>query len=295
MATCLVDDTIDDINITFKESYEISPNKRPAVIDQCLASITEFSDRIKDASPYLPAYDQRAYSLKLKGLSAKLSTTRQALTPKKKFSFKSRRNQNGNIGGDFETKVTDSTTNTTLSEPEAENISITSRVTAHIHPPLTTTIGYASLLLSDLCECIVNFPNVQFGSASLKNIDRSLLILDQVVNGPAHITGVTNSTLVLSCHQFRMHKATNVDVYLMCTSQPIIEDCQGIRFAPYKENTENLWDKVSDFKWLRNEKSPHWSILPENERHKQWPDIGRGDIDEAKMLEILGRFVQKAT
>lgn len=227
-------------------------------------------------------------------LSDKLTSTRESLAPKKKFAFKSRRNQNSNIGGDFDTKETGSIT-TALSETDAENVSIMNRVAAHIHPPLiATTTGYASLLLSDLLECVVTFPDFHFRNASLNNIDRSLLLLNGVVNGPAHITGVTNSTLVLSCHQFRMHKATNVDVYLMCSSQPIIEDCRGIRFAPYGDSTGNLWNQVNDFEWLRNEKSPHWSILPENERQTPWKNIDKGDEEQFR-TEMLHHFVQRAT
>lgn len=27
-----------------------------------------------------------------------------------------------------------------------------------------------------------------------------------------------------------------------------------------------MWDKVDDFKWLKNEQSPNWSTLPQYER-----------------------------
>ena len=27
---------------------------------------------------------------------------------------------------------------------------------------------------------------------------------------------------------------------------------------------KNLWDQVNDFKWLKAEPNPHWSILPES-------------------------------
>jgi Tubulin binding cofactor C len=35
----------------------------------------------------------------------------------------------------------------------------------------------------------------------------------------------------VTCRQFRMHECKNVDVYLSCSSRPIIEDCSGIRFS----------------------------------------------------------------
>lgn len=32
---------------------------------------------------------------------------------------------------------------------------------------------------------------------------------------------------------------------------------------------QNHWDQVDDFKWLKAEPSPNWSILPEAERIKE--------------------------
>jgi len=33
-----------------------------------------------------------------------------------------------------------------------------------------------------------------------------------------------------------MHESRDVDVYLLCGSRPIIEDCVGVRFAPLPEH-----------------------------------------------------------
>lgn len=52
------------------------------------------------------------------------------------------------------------------------------------------------------------------------------------MNGPAHLTGVEDSVVVVACRQFRMHESRGVDVYLWCGSRPIIEACEGVRFAP---------------------------------------------------------------
>lgn len=35
---------------------------RAATIDQCLAGISKLASEVKDASPYLPGYDQRMYT-----------------------------------------------------------------------------------------------------------------------------------------------------------------------------------------------------------------------------------------
>jgi hypothetical protein len=109
-----------------------------------------------------------------------------------------------------------------------------------------------------------------------------------------HITNMRDSVLVVACGQFRMHDSKAVDVYLHCGSRPIIEDCEGVRFAPLPSvyetegikgaekdgvgGNENHWDQVDDFKWLKSEPSPHWSVLEESERIEErvWRDIVPG-------------------
>ena len=70
-----------------------------------------------------------------------------------------------------------------------------------------------------------------FAGLTLRDVDRSLIVCGHV-DGPAHLTGISNSTVVVACRQFRMHESRDVHVYLHCGSRPIIEDCEGIRFAP---------------------------------------------------------------
>jgi hypothetical protein len=100
--------------------------------------------------------------------------------------------------------------------------------------------------------------------------------------------------VVVSCRQFRMHYCADVDVYLSICSHPIIEDCKRIRFGklpkayvsrilivicrfhPFFLLTPNTvlqalphkypdcWDRVEDFKWIKPEPSPNWSILDPN-------------------------------
>lgn len=60
-------------------------------IDHCLAGIDQLSREVKDASSYIPAYDQRAYSQTIKALSDSLRSARESLHPPKKFSFKARK------------------------------------------------------------------------------------------------------------------------------------------------------------------------------------------------------------
>lgn len=302
-----IDYNKETVHIAFQENHKVleeklntlqlvSLSERPALIDQCLAGISHLSNLLKDASSYLPAYDQRAYSLKVKTLSEELSGIRQSLTPKQKFSFKSRRSNAATIGGAVDIgafpappQAQDAAEKVCI---EQENIIIASRQTAYICPPINKNPVSASLLLSSLKECIVTLPSsIKVSSSAVKDVDASLLLLENTVNGPIHLTSVSNSVLVFSCRQFRMHDAQNVDVYLHCTSRPIIEDCKGIRFHRYGNTEGNLWNQVDDFKWLRHEKSPHFDIVHDADGNNQIWDRYKGKtMDEAKVrvtLEIL--------
>lgn len=74
-----------------------------------------------------------------------------------------------------------------------------------------------------------------FAGLAMKNIKRSLIIAGHV-DGAAHITGVEDSILVVASRQVRMHDCKNVDIYLHCSSRPIIEDCSNVRFSPIPES-----------------------------------------------------------
>jgi len=73
-----------------------------------------------------------------------------------------------------------------------------------------------------------------FAGLMLQNIKNSLVVAGQVA-GAAHITAVEDSVIAVTARQVRMHECKNVDVYLMCSSRPIIEDCRSVRFAPLPE------------------------------------------------------------
>lgn len=73
-----------------------------------------------------------------------------------------------------------------------------------------------------------------FAGLTLKNITSSLIICGHV-DGAIHLTNVSNSVIVVAARQFRMHESVNCNVYLQCSSRPIIEDCKEVRFAPMPE------------------------------------------------------------
>lgn len=118
----------------------------------------------------------------------------------------------------------------------AKNISISNQTGLHVILPPSAARATAAGSLTDLRDCIVDMsvPTAEgspFPGLALKNISNSVIVAGRVT-GPVHITNVTDSILVMTAHQVRIHDCTNVDIYLHCSSHPIIEDCKGMRFAP---------------------------------------------------------------
>lgn len=126
------------------------------------------------------------------------------------------------------------------------------------------------------------------------------LFVHRLRNSRVYVGPVTGSVLieeaegcvfVVAAHQIRIHGARTCDFYLRVRSRPIIEDSNGVRFAPYCLSYQGIeedlrgagldaetgnWGNVDDFRWLRAVQSPNWSVLPENER------VGIVDISNLK-------------
>ncbi|KAJ4365641.1 hypothetical protein N0V83_008261 [Neocucurbitaria cava] len=326
----------------------ISGGERTDAVDHCLAGINRLSHEVKDASNYIPAYDQRTYSEAIKALSEKLQNTRNAFNPPKKFQFKSRKTVASAISVNNAPVPTSDTANTNSSsaptplanpppkeekqqqqqqqEAPADNveedgidgikadnmgirrpsfshatkITISNHSSLHIIVPPSASHATSSGTLSHLRGCVVDLsaattteaPSAAFAALYLKHIKDSLIICGQIA-GAIHITDVSNSIIVTSCRQFRMHDSKNVEVYLHSASRPIFEDCEGLRFAPLPDvymtaetrQAANQWDQIDDFKWLKAEPSPHFTLLPEAQRvqGEVWTEkvgSGRTSLDD---------------
>ncbi|KAK5018805.1 tubulin binding cofactor C-domain-containing protein [Cryomyces antarcticus] len=349
----------------------VSGGERADATDHCLAGISRLSDEVKDASSYLPAYDQRTYSevalpslrsvrpaidtsfhvQAIKALSEKLQDVRSAFAPRAKFSFTTnltRKNASaislndaaelaaqqrqrvpgyrsdqssaqssfaptpaylqspanepmeedsgGFDGNDPVNKHLAATQQAAIRKPsfsQSTSVKISNHADLHIILPSSAAHATSSGTLSNLRHCIVDMSVATatgrpFAGLTLKNIKDSLIVCGNV-DGAAHITNVTNSVVVVASRQFRMHDCKSADVYLQTSSRPIIEACEGIRFAPLPETyvtdrgrqAENQWDQVDDFKWLKAEHSPNWSVIPQADRTEEsvWKDLVPGGVD----------------
>ncbi|KKA20297.1 Tubulin-specific chaperone c [Rasamsonia emersonii CBS 393.64] len=315
--------------------------ERSDAVDHCLAGIARLSNEVKDASSYIPTYDQRIYAEAIKALQDKLAETRAAIAPRTKFSFKTKKNASAvsltdaaeiaaqgrrhippyrspdGSSRDSSINPTPNYASTPVNEPEQQqlrpeiaptsspaileegkdsslleqkstsvhrptfsnesSVSVNNHYGLHIMLPATASSSSVPASITSLRHCVVDMsiPTTNgkpYASLTVKGVKESLLICGQV-EGPAHITGVEHSVIVVSCRQFRMHNCVDVDVYLSCSSNPIIEDCSNIRFGRIPKayaldqnqpDDSDRWNQVEDFKWIKPEPSPNWSILDQN-------------------------------
>lgn len=184
----------------------------------------------------------------------------------------------------------------------AKNINISHQKGLHVILPTSAGSATAAGSLTDLQDCIVDMsvPTVEgspFPGLALRNIASSIIIAGRV-SGPVHITNVTDSILVITAHQVRIHECSNVDIYLHCSSTPIIEDCTSMRFAPLPEHymteaersTENQWNQVNDFKWLKASHSPNWTVLSDSQKLAEgdWKKLGQPGASATETLRNIG-------
>ncbi|KAK2768833.1 hypothetical protein FQN54_000693 [Arachnomyces sp. PD_36] len=331
--------------------------ERADATDHCLAGIARLSNEVKDASSYIPTYDQRIYAEAIKALQDKLTETRAAVAPRSKFAFRTARKNPSAISlsdaaeiaaqgrrhipgyrspdnssvessvnptpnyaptppgetsqprqrpelapTSFPAVAVEDTDEPMPSQPQtssirrptfstASSVSVNSHSGLHILLPASASRSTVPASITGLQHCVVDMsiPTANgkpYASLTIKGVKESLLICGQV-NGPAHITDVDHSVIVVSCHQFRMHGCENVDIYLSCSSKPIIEDCKNVRFGRIprayaldqnQPSGQDLWDQVEDFKWIKSEHSPNWGLLDQSTAvpEEVWAEIVPG-------------------
>lgn len=78
--------------------------------------------------------------------------------------------------------------------------------------------------------------------------------------------------------------------FLLCWIHALIR----LQKKETEESMENHWDQVDDFKWLKAEHSPNWSILPEAERLSEeiWTETvpGKPGKNAEDILKEIGVY-----
>ncbi|KFO36165.1 Tubulin-specific chaperone C [Fukomys damarensis] len=145
-------------------------------------------------------------------------------------------------------------------------------------------LSQRDVLLSELSGCTVRL----YGNPNTLRLARArgCKVLCGPVTTSVFLEDCSGCVLAVACQQLRVHTTRDTRIFLQVTSRAIVEDCGGIRFAPYSwsyegidrdfeasglDRSKNNWSDVDDFNWLaRDVASPNWSILPEEEREIEW-------------------------
>jgi len=245
-----------------------------------LASIARLSDEVTEAIAYLPSFDQKKCLEGVRELKDRLAEAKETHSPRPNFKFSRPKNPSALSIKDASVlwkQPTDSWNDDAKEETvsvSSSSITLNSRFNERLEPSLVGTVDGRDIAVTSVKNCIIDLrgqePKESIAALALKDVSDSLLFCYNIA-GPALVTSCTKSILLLSCHQLRLHNCHDLVVYLCCATKPIIEECTGIKFSIYPSaflltNSTNLWDQVEDFGWLKKQASPHWSVLPEDER-----------------------------
>ncbi|KAL2551370.1 Tubulin-folding cofactor C [Forsythia ovata] len=254
-------------------------------IEKISLSISDLEKLVAENSYFLPSYEVRTCLKNIADLKQSLDDVTSLVIPKKKFSFKNKPSK----------KPTNPVHNDAVSENN-QNAGPDKLRFKH----LSVLPGFRDkeneVLVKEFDKSDTHGQNGEFTLSGLRNCEVRLkgclraLFMDRLINCRIYVGAVMGSVLIegaegcffiLASHQIRIHNAKNCDFYLRVRSRPIIEDCNGVRFAPYCLSYEGIekdleeanlgeetgnWANVDDFRWLRAVQSPNWSVLPDNER-----------------------------
>ncbi|XP_078444695.1 C-CAP/cofactor C-like domain-containing protein [Wolffia australiana] len=260
---------------------QIDPSSSKGELDQISTAISELETFIADSSYFLPSYEVRSALKTVAELRDLLEKATESLLPRKKFSFKNKPSSKKPPNPSPEAPAVDS-------KPIDYPAGFRDREEQVLVKDFRGEEGEGGeFSLCDLSSCEV------YIRGKLRALFIHRLKNCRVFAGPVMssvlIDGVEGCVLMLASHQVRIHRSIGTDFYLRVRSRPIVEECRGVRFAPFglrydgieeemrdcglAEETGN-WAMVDDFCWLRAAQSPNWCVLPEEER------CGSVDISE---------------
>ncbi|KAJ2468411.1 hypothetical protein GGI02_003703 [Coemansia sp. RSA 2322] len=258
-------------------------------------AVRELDSSLREAYIFLPPYDLKRFNNDLEELRALLQQKRGA-SKKQGFKFKSAVARPSNAVSTIVNTASPSSADLPVAEPTYNGV--------HMPPAPSTRPSYSftgiddrwiaadplQLLgedrlqgptdceLRDISNSIVDLRPISHSLRALNchRVQNSVVICGPF-SGSATVRDSAGCAMVLGVRQFRLENSRAIDVYLFCTSHPIIERSSGVRFAPYPlelqssqiqrefdatqlSSQPNSFDKVDDFNWLKRQASPNWSL-----------------------------------
>ena len=87
------------------------------------------------------------------------------------------------------------------------------------------------------------------GTVRIENTHHCTILLGPTCTS-VYIEDSSHLTVFIACHQLRMHKTTDCQLYVRVNSHPIIEDCSNMGFAPYSYNYEGIEQDFVVSSWM---------------------------------------------
>ncbi|KLO12488.1 hypothetical protein SCHPADRAFT_998073 [Schizopora paradoxa] len=261
------------------------PNSIADALKQLTSDTQLLRKETVEATSYLPAHDRKTLENQLADLESRIQKLRQRSAPKGKFLFK----KSTPTSAGSKSKILQTASKEEIvavaadTSPPVSQMQLKSNeyISADALDNEKTSSG--ELTLIDLEGCIVDLlerPHLRNqvsrpGRTALhaKNIRNSVLALGDV-DGSVMLHNLERCTIVLKCHQLRVHNSKNLVIYLEVPSDSsgIIEGCSNIIFANIPKD---VWlsspeesDEVSasrpviqDFSHIMSSTSPNWSFV----------------------------------
>ncbi|XP_070274678.1 tubulin-specific chaperone C [Myotis yumanensis] len=258
-------------------------------LEEAAARLQGLQKLLNDSVLFLAAYEVRQAQEALAQLQAALADRRQQLQPKKRFAFKTRRKE-----AVLAPQVVDAAPGAAVAEGTlASPPSVTeegaagsswlcgfSNLKSQVLEKRAEELHQRDVLLTELSDCTIRL----YGNPNTLRLSkaRRCTLLCGPVSTSVFLDDCSECVLAVACQQLRVHTTRDTRIFLQVTCRAIVEDCHGIRFAPYTwtypgidrdfessglDRSKNNWSDVDDFNWLaRDMASPNWSVLPEEER-----------------------------
>ncbi|MGH0118912.1 UNVERIFIED_CONTAM: hypothetical protein FKN15_055466 [Acipenser sinensis] len=251
-----------DIEELLEGGGEAEPGTLAGQLEDNSARILQLQKFLNDSMAFLPQYELRQAQSALQKLHSSLAEKRGELLPKKEVCLQ-------------------------IAQCNSNDVSAQcgfSNVVSQVLIKRADEINQRDVLLTHLSSCTLKL----FGASSTLHIKhvRDSTILCGPVSSSVFIDHCSGCTFTFPCQQLRTHNTTDSQAYQHVTSRAIVEDCSGVRFAPFTwiypgleedfqvsglDRERNNWTQVDDFNWLASDApSPNWSVIPEEERKTTW-------------------------
>ena len=230
---------------------------------------------VSDAQIFLPSYTSKTIQTSLTTLSGHIDKVKESVQPKKKFTFGTKNLKKSEV--DHEKQLAKDVVDSVSALPSVE-MQITEGLHDKSHEKIAVYKEEASrkdYQMRNLIDCEVDIIATP-SSVFMKNLTRCHIRCGPVFTS-IFISDCKDCKFSLCCQQLRVHSSHGCQFFTRTTSDPIIEDCADLTFAPYDFSYNEIEKdfsttgiprqgdremKVVDFNWLStDEPSPNFTIL----------------------------------